>query len=67
MLFAVDVGNTNITCAVMDGPNVTASFRFTTKSLRTSDEYGVLLLDMLKKCVIMSTLFLTFVDSFQIH
>ncbi len=49
MLFAVDVGNTNITCAVMDGPNVTASFRFTTKSLRTSDEYGVLLLDMLKR------------------
>ncbi len=49
MLFAVDVGNTNITCAVMEGPNVTASFRFTTKSLRTSDEYGVLLLDMLKR------------------
>lgn len=49
MLFAVDVGNTNITCAVMSGMEATCTFRMTTKIPRTSDEYGVLISEMLKE------------------
>ncbi len=49
MLFAIDVGNTNITCAVMSGMEVEASFRITTKLQRTSDEFGVVIRDMLER------------------
>lgn len=49
MLFAIDVGNTNITCAVMEDMDVVASFRITTKLQRTSDEFGIVICDMLEK------------------
>ncbi len=49
MLFAIDVGNTNITCAVMSGMDVVASFRITTKLQRTSDEFGIAIRDMLER------------------
>lgn len=48
MLLAVDVGNTNITCAVLDGEEFVTSFRITTKLPRTSDEFGILICDILK-------------------
>ena len=41
MLFAVDVGNTNITVGLFDGKNLIKTFRITTGTARTSDEYGV--------------------------
>lgn len=41
MLLAVDVGNTNITLGVFREDRLIGSFRLTTKILRTSDEYGV--------------------------
>lgn len=47
MLFAVDVGNTNITCGIFDGETLAATIRLTTKIPRTSDEYGIFLLDAL--------------------
>lgn len=47
MLLAVDVGNTNITFAVFEQEKMTASFRLTTKRPRTSDEYGLMILDLL--------------------
>ena len=48
MLLAIDVGNTNITIGVYDGKEIKGSFRMTTKLPRTSDEYGTLLVDLLK-------------------
>ena len=49
MLLAVDVGNTNITCAVLCGEETKASFRLTTKKSRTSDEFGIIICDLLEK------------------
>lgn len=49
MLLAIDVGNTNITCAVMKGEETKANFRLTTKIARTSDEFGVILCDLLER------------------
>ncbi len=48
MLFAIDVGNTNITCAIMDKMEVKTSFRMTTKMQRTSDEFGLLIREFLR-------------------
>ena len=41
MLLAIDLGNTNIKCAIFDGKEITATFRLTTDKLRTSDEFGI--------------------------
>ncbi|MDO4941838.1 MAG: type III pantothenate kinase [Lachnospiraceae bacterium] len=49
MLLVVDVGNTNITMGIMDGQNILGTFRMTTKENRTSDEYGVLVYDMIRR------------------
>lgn len=48
MVLVIDVGNTNITCGVYKKDELTITFRITTKIPRTSDEYGVLIKDMLK-------------------
>lgn len=48
MILAIDVGNTNITLAVLRNQEVEASFRLTTRTPRTSDEFGVQLLGLLK-------------------
>lgn len=48
MLLVVDVGNTNITIGVFEENNMKASFRLTTKTARTSDEYGLVICDLLK-------------------
>jgi type III pantothenate kinase len=43
MILVIDVGNTNLTLGVYDGEQLTATFRLTTKIPRTSDEYGIIL------------------------
>lgn len=47
MLLVIDVGNTNITLGVFDDVNLKATFRLTTKTARTSDEYGLLICNLL--------------------
>ena len=47
MVFVIDVGNTNITCGVFAGKTVKATWRLTTQTARTSDEYGFALLNLL--------------------
>ena len=47
MLLVVDIGNTNITMGVYDGDQLNGPFRMTTKTKRTSDEYGIVLLNLL--------------------
>lgn len=49
MILTIDVGNTNITCGVFDGDVIVACFRITTKMPRTSDEYGMLLSNLLEQ------------------
>lgn len=48
MLLAIDVGNTNITVGLFKEENIVATFRVTTKIPRTSDEYGIILRDMVE-------------------
>lgn len=48
LLLAVDVGNTNITLGVFDGEEILGTFRLTTNHARTSDEYGIVLREMLR-------------------
>lgn len=48
MILVTDVGNTNITCGVYEGENLRATFRITTRQNRTSDEYGILLYELLR-------------------
>ena len=47
MILVVDVGNTNLTWGVYDGKELKATFRMTTKTPRTSDEYGVMMTEIL--------------------
>lgn len=48
MLFAIDVGNTNITVGLFDGDNLVNTFRMTTGISRTSDEFGMAFGDWLQ-------------------
>ena len=48
MLLGIDVGNTNITLGIFEGHELKHSFRLTTKRARTSDEYGIILEDLLR-------------------
>lgn len=47
VLLAVDVGNTNLTFGIFRGETISGSFRMTTKLPRTSDEFGIWILDLL--------------------
>ena len=47
MLLAIDVGNTNITLALIEEGEVAASFRLITKTPRTSDEFGLQIFGLL--------------------
>lgn len=47
MLLGIDVGNTNITFGAFEGERLISTFRMTTKMLRTSDEYGIDMRNML--------------------
>lgn len=49
MILVVDVGNTNINFGVYREKELKATFHITTKTPRTSDEYGVMLLDLLER------------------
>ncbi|MBP3604532.1 MAG: type III pantothenate kinase [Lachnospiraceae bacterium] len=48
MILVVDVGNTNITFGVYEDKNLLTTFRMMTKQLRTSDEYGISLRELLR-------------------
>lgn len=48
MLLTIDVGNTNITLGVFDEEELQATFRMTSKQSRTSDEYGITIIDLLE-------------------
>ena len=48
MILAIDVGNTNITLGVFRDSELLASFRLMTGIARTSDEYGLLLCDLIE-------------------
>lgn len=47
MLLAVDVGNTNVVFALIDGSEIRARWRIATDPRRTADEYAVWLLQLL--------------------
>jgi len=49
VILVVDVGNTNITFGVYKDKELVTTFRVTTKIPRTSDEYGILVSDLLQK------------------
>ena len=48
MIMAIDVSNTNITLGTFNGAKLQKIYRVTTKVPRTSDEYGVLLRDLVR-------------------
>lgn len=47
ILMTIDVGNTNISLGLMEGNDVIGSFRLTTKTPRTSDEFGLCIKELL--------------------
>ena len=49
MILVVDAGNTNITLGVFREEELLGTFRMTTKIPRTSDEYGIFIIDLLEK------------------
>lgn len=49
MLLAIDIGNTNIVMGIMNGMELISSFRLTTQTPRTSDEYGIMIADLLRQ------------------
>lgn len=48
MILVIDVGNTNITCGVYDGKKLKTTFRMMSKLPRTSDEYGISIMELLR-------------------
>lgn len=49
MILVIDVGNTNITFGVYEDKTLVTTFRLMTKTPRTSDEYGVMITELLNK------------------
>lgn len=47
MILVIDAGNTNITMGVFDGDRLIGNFRMTTSISRTSDEYGIVIRDII--------------------
>lgn len=47
MLLAIDAGNTNVVCALVDGRDIRARWRIATDPRRTADEYAVWLTQLL--------------------
>ena len=47
MILVIDVGNTNMVLGVYEKEELRATFRIMTKMPRTSDEYGVLITQIL--------------------
>ena len=48
MILVIDVGNTNMTMGVYEEEKLKTTFRLTTKTPRTSDEYGVAITQLLQ-------------------
>ena len=48
MLLVVDIGNTNITFGIYKDDELISTFRITTKISRTSDEFGIIMTDLIK-------------------
>jgi len=48
MLLAIDIGNTNIVLGVFEGRRLKGNWRIATRLAKTSDEYGILLLDLFR-------------------
>jgi type III pantothenate kinase len=48
MLLAIDIGNTNIVLGVFQGRRLKGNWRIATRLAKTSDEYGILLLDLFR-------------------
>lgn len=55
MLLVIDIGNTNITLGVFRGDELLGTFRMMTKLPRTSDEYGIMLRELVEHQGILST------------
>lgn len=49
MLLVVDIGNTNITVGVFDASTLVTRFSIHTKTQRTSDEFGILMISILRE------------------
>ncbi|MBR2330351.1 MAG: type III pantothenate kinase [Clostridia bacterium] len=49
MIFCIDVGNSNIKYAIFDGDKIKGTFRVTSQRNSTSDEYGVIVRDLLRE------------------
>lgn len=49
MLLTIDVGNTNITLGVFDKDKLKGTYRLTTRVNRTSDEFGVVIREILSR------------------
>ena len=47
MLLAVDIGNTNIVLGFLENNRIVGTYRMTTKSNHTSDEYGIMIAQFL--------------------
>lgn len=47
MILVIDVGNTNITYGIYDGEELLTSFRMMSNVQRTSDEYGLMIKDLI--------------------
>lgn len=48
MILAIDIGNTNFTVGVFDKDELLSTFRLTTGLKRTSDEYGIVFVELLR-------------------
>ena len=49
MILAIDIGNTNVKCGVFDGDKLLSSFRLSSSVNKTSDEYGMTMMELLKE------------------
>ena len=48
MIFCIDIGNSNIKYAIYDGDKLKATFRVSSVNGATSDEYGVIVSDLIQ-------------------
>ena len=49
LLFAMDVGNTNIKLGVFEGDRLVSSWRLQSKAGKTADEYGLMVTQLFAK------------------
>ena len=56
MLLTVDVGNTNITLGLFKEDKVFATFRMNTQMVKTSDEYGSTIAELIARILILTRL-----------